>query len=564
MLSTLAISLTLALVLGLVSQRLKLSPLVGYLMAGMIVARSWMGGVDNATVEDFSHVGVVLLLFGVGLQFHFKDLLAVQKVALPGSCICMLLWCLAGGLICHAFAGESVGWAGSLMFGACLCISSTVVLTRVLEDTKLLHTPAGHTALGWLVVEDIFTIFLLVILPSIFGEQSLAPALGWLSVKLAALVFLVAFVGHKLMGKLFTHLARNSSGELFTLAVLAFALGIAVLSAYVFNASLEFGAFLSGMVVGQSRFAGRAASEALPLRDAFAVLFFVSVGMGFNPYSLLENWELALSATLFILLFKPLSAYFVIRLLRRPGSLGVVVGSALAQIGEFSFILAALSAGTYTILPQSVANVITGVAIISIILNAALYRFVPRLISAMERRGIGLPSLRDAHLPEESAERYRAIVVGYGPCGELLTRILQRYEMEVVVIEMNIDTVARLAAKGIPALHGDARLRTVLQMAGCEHAEALMITTPAAPAREIFDAARSLNPDIGVMGYTTYSSNARALRAEGAESVFSGEEEVALTLSNALLRRLGATEEQIAKQRREARALFQSSVSVQE
>lgn len=560
MIATLAIGLSLALLLGMLAQKLKLSPLIGYLAAGMAATNPWMPGIDSSMVEDFSHIGVVLLLFGVGLQFHIKDLLAVRKVAVPGSIACMAARTAIGALLCHAITRGAIGWEGSLMFGACLCVSSTVVLTRVLADNKALQTPVGHTAVGWLVVEDIFTIILLVLLPSLLGGAALAPALGWLAVKLAALVFLVAYVGRKLMGKIFTFLARNNSGELFTLAVLAFALGIAVLSAYVFNASMEFGAFLSGMVVGQSKFAGRAASEALPMRDAFAVLFFVSVGMNFHPSGFAEHWPLALSTLLLVLVVKPLTAHIAIRLLGKPRSLAVAVASSLAQIGEFSFILAAMAANTYHLLPAYVSNIITGIAIISITLNSILYRRIPNIIERLQQLGIAMDGKPDASaIPAIHSDRYRVIVVGYGPCGEILTRILLAHHLDAVVIEMNIDTVSKLAKEHIPALHGDARQRTILQLAGCEKAAAIFITAPGAPAKEIAAMARTINPDISVMANTAYSRHARRLREEGAQKVFSGEEEVALTMSTTLLRGLGASEEQISWQRAMARNIFSRS-----
>ncbi len=553
MIFTLVIGLVLALLLGMIAQRLRLSPLVGYLLAGMLAAQPWWGyPVDRHVVEEFSHIGVVLLLFGVGLQFHFKDLLAVRKVAVPGALICMTLWTGTGAIAYYFLGGAD--WVTAALFGMCICVSSTVVLTRVLEDNHLLHTPAGHTALGWLVVEDIFTIVLLVLLPVMFGGEALGPALGWMAVKLTLLVFCVAFLGKYVISRVLTYIARSNSNELFTLAVLVCALGIAVLSSYVFNASMEFGAFLSGMVVGQSRFASRAASDALPMRDAFAVLFFVSVGMGFDAMGLLEHWPLALGTLALTLLFKPLSSYAVIRLLRRPGRLGVVVGTSLSQIGEFSFILAALVAGTYKVMPWSAVNVITGVAIITITLNAALYRFVPGLIRAMEERGIGMAPQQPGHLiPPPAEDRDRVIVVGHGPCGELMTDILRSYDVDVVIIEMNIDTVVALQKKGVNAMHGDARLRSILSLAGVEKSQAIIVTSAAAPAQEIAEAARSLNPAISVMAHTRYMQNARRMRAEGTADVYSGEEEVALTMVGSLLRRFDATEEQVFNARKEAR-----------
>ena len=557
MIITLVIGLTLALVLGMLAQQLRLSPLVGYLVAGMLVAQPWWGHpVDSHIVEEFSHIGVALLLFGVGLHFHFKDLLAVRKVALPGSCICMVLWTGTGGLVYYLLGGPQADWLGGIMFGMCVCVSSTVVLTRVLSENRLLQTPSGHTALGWLVVEDIFTIIMLVLLPVLFGgdsQQSIGEALGWMTLKLVAMVFCVAYLGRKVIARVLTYVSRHSSDELFTLAVLVFALGIAVLSAHVFNASMEFGAFLSGMVVGQSKFASRAASDALPMRHAFAVLFFVSVGMGFNLSGIAECWPLALGTVLFTLLFKPVSAYFIIRMLRRPGSLGVIVGTSLSQIGEFSFILAALAAGTYGLMPLSAANVITGVAIITITLNAALYRFVPGLIRRMEDRGIGVVKTAGETIPPPSAETQRVIVVGYGPCGEITSDILRRNNIEVVVIEMNVDTVTRLQQEGVPVIHGDARLRSLLQSAGVEGAEAIVVSVTAAPADEIAEAARSLNPHIGVIAATHFIRNAQQMRSKGARAVFSGEEELALSMGAYLLHSFGAPDEQVVRERNHMR-----------
>ena len=333
MISTLAIGLSLALVLGILAQKLKLSPIVGYLVAGILAAQPWWGmPVKGEVVDEFSHIGVVLLLFGVGLQFHFKDLLAVQRVAVPGSVVCMLVRAAMGAVFYYWLAPGST-WMSASLFGACMCVSSTVVLTRVLADNKVLQTPAGHTALGWLVVEDIFTIVLLVLLPVIFAGQALLPALGWMTLKLTLLILCVAFLGRYIIEKTLTYVSRSTSDELFTLAVLVIALGIAVLSSHVFNASLEFGAFLSGMVVGQSKFSARAAGDALPMRDAFAVLFFVSVGMGFDAAGLLEYWPLALSAILLTLIAKPVAAYIVIRLLKRPSRMALVVAASLPGRG---------------------------------------------------------------------------------------------------------------------------------------------------------------------------------------------------------------------------------------
>ena len=554
MIFTLVIGLSLALVLGMLAQQLRLSPLVGYLVAGMLAAQPWWGEpVDAHVVEDFSHIGVVLLLFGVGLQFHLKDLLAVQRVAVPGALVCMFTVTVLGMLAFHFLGMGNVAWVNSLMFGLCVCVSSTVVLTRVLGDNRVLPTPAGHTALGWLVVEDMFTIVLLVLMPAIFGGQELVPALGMMALKLTLLVVVVALFGRKLIKQVLTYISRHCSDELFTLAVLVCALGIAVLSASVFNASMEFGAFLSGMVVGQSKFASRAASDALPMRDAFAVLFFVSVGMGFHLGGLLEHWPLALATLGICMLAKPLVAAIMVRVMGKPMRLSLMVGGSLSQIGEFSFILATLIAGTYHLLPMEAVNVITGVAIVSITLNAALYRFVPLLVHRLEERGIGVAESVNS-VPEVEEDRYRIILVGYGPCGELVDHVLRQHDMDVVVLEMNIDTVTRLHQQGRSALHGDASNRTILRMAGVEKAKAIIISSPGAPAVQIAGAARSLNPHIRVVAHTNYIRIAQAVARSGDAHVFAGEAEVALAMSSHMLRTLGATEEHVAREQEANRA----------
>lgn len=545
----LVIGLSLALILGILAHKLKLSPLVGYLVAGILAARPWWGApVDSHIVEGFSHLGVILLLFGVGLQFHLKDLLAVQKVAIPGSLLCMAV-SVGMGALAFQFVGGEQDWLSCLMFGLCICMSSTVVLTRVLSDNRLLQTPTGHTALGWLVVEDIFTILLLVLLPVIISGKELLPAIGSAGIKLTLLVVCIAFVGRKIIKKVLTYVSKSASGELFTLAVLVFALGFAVLASKGFDASMEFGAFLSGMVVGQSRFASRAASDALPMKDAFAVLFFVSVGMGFDIGGMLEHWELTLCTCAVAFLIKPLAAFIVIILLGKPLRMALKTAGALSQIGEFSFILASLIATQYHMLPPYAANVITGVAIITITLNAALYRFVPKLAHHLEKKEIGRKPKITGEVPIPTEDQHRIIVVGYGPCGEIMTDILRKYELDVVVLEMNIDTVHRLEKLGIPALHGDARRRSILRHAGAEKAKAIIITAAAAPAHDIAESARDVNPNIVVMAHTTYIRTAQLLRRQGAETVFSGEEEVALAMASCTLRTLGATEEQVTRER---------------
>ena len=311
---TLAGGLSAALVLGFITQKLRLSPLVGYLLAGIAVGPHSPGFVaDASTASQYAEIGIILLMFGVGLHFHLKDLLAVQAVALPGAIVQIAVSTLLGAAMALPFGWN---WQAGAVFGMAVSVASTVVLTRVLTDNRALHTPTGHVALGWLVVEDLFTILALVLLPALLdgtrGDSSLWSALGVITLKLAALVAFTLVVGQKLIPWLLGFVARTGARDLFTLAVLALALGIAVGSAEFFGASMALGAFLAGMVVGQSDFSARAASEALPLRDAFAVLFFVSVGMLLDPGALPEIWPLILVTTALVLLGKPLAALAVV------------------------------------------------------------------------------------------------------------------------------------------------------------------------------------------------------------------------------------------------------------
>ncbi len=554
---TLAGGLSAALALGFVTQKLRLSPLVGYLLAGIIVGPHSPGFVaDAATASQCAEIGVILLMFGVGLHFHLKDLLAVQKVALPGAAVQIAAATGLGVLVTHFFGWP---WAAGAVFGMAVSVASTVVLTRVLADNRALHTPTGHVALGWLVVEDLFTILALVLLPAVMARDagSVWSALGITTLKLGALVAFTLIVGQRLIPRLLEYVARTGTRDLFTLAVLVLALGIAVGSAEFFGASMALGAFLAGMVVGQSDFSARAAAEALPLRDAFAVLFFVSVGMLFDPSSLVQSWPLILATLGIVLLGKPLAALLVVLALGRPLRQAVSVAVALAQVGEFSFILAAMGTN-YGLLPPEASNAIIVAAILSITLNPLLYQRIEPLMHWLERRGIGVrpvaPLGGENAVPPPAEDRQRIIVVGYGPVGRNLSRILRQNNIEVVVIEMNIDTVHVLHERGEEVLHGDATQHEVLVHAGADKAQGIIVSSSGTPARDVLRTAREINPKIRGLVHTTYLREAEALHTDESAVVFSGEGEVALAMSIYLMREFGATEEQVEQERRRIRA----------
>jgi CPA2 family monovalent cation:H+ antiporter-2 len=385
---TLTGGLAAALILGYVTHRLGLSPIVGYLLAGIAVGPNTPGFIANRELADqLAEIGVILLMFGVGLHFHFRELLAVRRIALPGAVVQSLTATVLGALTARAFGWD---WTAGVVYGLAISVASTVVLTRVLVDNNDLHTPTGHIAIGWLVVEDLFTVVVLVLLPALAGGAEAGPgalplALAVAALKIGILVGLTFFLGGRLIPWLLAGVAVTRSRELFTLTVLVVALGIAVGSAKLFGVSMALGAFLAGMVVGRSDFSLRAASEALPMRDAFAVLFFVSVGMLFDPRYLLAAPGLVATTLAIILLGKPLAALGIVLALHYPVRVALAVAIALAQIGEFSFILASQGQGL-GILPDAATNALVAAAIVSISLNPLLYRLLDPLETRLSRR----------------------------------------------------------------------------------------------------------------------------------------------------------------------------------
>jgi monovalent cation:H+ antiporter-2, CPA2 family len=551
---TLMGGLTSALVLGLITQKLRLSPIVGYLLAGVIVGPFTPGFVADAHIaEQFAELGVILLMFGVGLHFHLADLLAVRKVAIPGAIAQIAVATLLGVLLTWAFDWSL---AAGLVFGLAISVASTVVLLRVLSDNGSLHTAGGHVAVGWLIVEDLFTVLVLVLLPVLAGERAagssrdIAIAIGIAVLQIAGLCVFTFVVGQRLIVRLLNAVAQTRSRELFTLTVLVLALGIAVGAAELFGASMALGAFLAGMVVGQSDFSARAASEALPMRDAFAVLFFVSVGMLLDPGALLENPGLVAGAIGIVLIGKSLAAFVMVRLLRYPVATALLVALALAQIGEFSFILARLGL-KLEILPPAANNVLVATSVVSITLNPLLFR----LLAPLTRRLATQPSVP----PESDASSHRppsgrAVVVGYGHVGQTVSKLLREHQIEPTIIELNHNTVATLRGNGVAAVYGDATQAGVLEAAGIATAGSLIFAASGTPPQEVIETARAINPELAILARSNYLSEVVSSRAAGADIVVSAEAEVAFAMAEHLLRRLGATPDQIDRARDELRA----------
>lgn len=560
---TLTCGLAAALVLGYVTHRLGLSPIVGYLLAGIAVGPNTPGFVaDKHLAEQLAEIGVILLMFGVGLHFHLDELLAVRRIAIPGALGQSLVATGLGVVVALMFGW---GWQAGVVYGLALSVASTVVLTRILADNNELHTPTGHIAVGWLVVEDLFTVLVLVLLPVLFGgggAAGLPLAIGIAVLKIGALVGLTFPVGGRVIPWLLNKVADTKSRELFTLTVLVVALGIAVGSALLFGVSMALGAFLAGMVVGRSDFSLRAAADALPMRDAFAVLFFVSVGMLFDPRGLIAAPDVAVATLAVVLLGKPVAAVALVLALGYPVRVALAVAVALGQIGEFSFILAALGA-TLKVLPDGATNALVAAAIVSISVNPLLYRAVgpieawaarrPRLWRLLTAR-VRAPGGATPRAVDTADPRYRAVVVGFGPVGRTLVRLLRENGIEPAVIEMNLETVRALRSEGAVAVYGDAAHPDTLKEAGVARAGTLILSASGLKgAEEVVKLARELNPKIRVLARTAYLRERAGLRAAGSDEVYAGEGEVALAMAESVLRELGASPDQIDRERERVR-----------
>src|SRR5436190_8977629 len=435
---TLSAGLIGALTLGYITHRLGWSPIVGYLLAGVLLGPHTPGFVaDRHLANQLAEIGVILLMFGVGLHFRLKDLMAVKTIATAGSVVQGAIATLLGALICVALGWS---WPAGIVFGLALSVASTVVLTRMLQDNNQLQSPAGRIAMGWVVVEDIRTVFVLVLLPVLFGNTpGLSLAVTLAAAKLIAFVALILIAGARAIPWILEKIAATHSRELFTLGVLAIALGIAVVSTNFFGVSMALGAFLAGVVVGQSDFSARAGAEALPMRDAFAVMFFLSVGMLLEPQQILAHPVLTAATLAVVLVGKPLAAFAIVMLLGYGINVGIGVAIALAQIGEFSFLVAVLGRDL-GILPEAMINPLVTTALASIILNPTLYR-------SLTKRGFG-PRIRESHAAKATVA-HRAIVVGYGPVGRTVTHLLLRRGIEPTIIEMNLETFRMLQQVGM-------------------------------------------------------------------------------------------------------------------
>jgi CPA2 family monovalent cation:H+ antiporter-2 len=544
-LMTFAGSLAAALVLGFLAHRLRLSPIVGYLLAGILLGPSTPGFVANhAVAELFAEIGVILLLFGIGLRFHLRELVAVWRVAVPGALIQSALSTAALALLLRLLGWS---WVSGIILGMAISVASTVVMARVLGERRDLHAQIGHIAMGRTVVEDLLTVAMLLVLPVLFApggnaDQSLAGALGLAALKVVGLVAVVVLLGRWVIPWVLERIAKTRARELFTLAVLVLAVGIAVGSAKLFGVSVALGAFLAGLAVGRSEFAARAAGDAVPMRDAFAVLFFVSVGMLFDPRSLVQ-FPLLIGVVLAVVVIgKPLAALLTMRLLGTPRATAIPVAAAFSQVGEFSFILGA-SARELGLIHDAGWNALVAASIISIALNPSIYRWARRHSATAAELAPVTPNPRPAIDPR------RCILVGYGPVGRIVERLLTDRGAQVTVIDLNLDTVRRLRASGRAALYGDVLRPGTLDEAGIATAGSLILSADVEDAAEIIRQARLLNPDLRVLVRCAHLRDAPALRRAGAAVVAAGEAEVGVALAEAVTASDGMDHGTAAEQR---------------
>ncbi len=554
LITTIAAGFGLALIFGFIAERLKAPALVGYLLAGIAISPSTPGFVaDIGIASQLSEIGVMLLMFGVGLHFSLDDLLAVKRIALPGAIVQMAV-ATALGIAIATWWGWSFG--AGLVLGLSLSCASTVVLLKALESRGILESMNGRIAVGWLIVEDLVTVLILVLLPSfatMLGGTSGTEAetvplwrtIGTTLLLVSAFIALMLIVGRRVLPWLLWQVARTGSRELFTLAVVAFAICIAYGAAALFNVSFALGAFFAGMVMRESKFSHRAAEESLPLRDAFAVLFFVSVGMLFDPAVLINEPMRVLGVVAIIIVGKSMAAMILVFILRYPLNTVLTVAASLGQIGEFSFILAGLGLSLGLMPAEGMSLVLAG-ALISIAFNPiAFAAIVPARNWMLKHSALARKyENRDdpyAELPMSTERKFlqgQVVLVGYGHVGERIANALNEQEIPYIVAEQNRELVQDLRKQGKNAVSGDATEPSVLIQAHITDAAMLVIAT-ADPlnVRQMIDTARTLNPDIEIVLRTRSEDETKLLRKDQIGTVFFGEEELAKSMTHHILQR---------------------------
>lgn len=518
----LTVGFALAFMLGYISQRLRLSPILGYLIAGYLIGPYSPGFVADITVaEQLAEIGVILMMFGVGLHSNWKNLIGVKNIAIPGA---------IGQTLIAAFLASFLvvlnGWTlgAGIVVGLAIGVASTVVLIRVLADNNLLETPQGHIALGWLIMEDFLTVIALILLPSIADWfKGIAPSFLNISLSIfyvlfsfGVLILIMYFWGERIVSNILINVARTRSHELFTLAVLALTFVIATGSAYIFGTSIALGAFIAGIVIGKTDVSHQVSANALPMRDAFAVLFFISVGMLFNPMIFMTNSFLLLGILAVVLIGKPLAAFLIVTLFGYSTRTALTIALALAQIGEFSFILAeeSLKLG---ILPDEGFDILVACSLLSIALNPLLFQiygvyekyqqdvslkhFNAKVLRDSSINFVRLFEIQKAHLP-------KVIIVGFGAIGQEITTMTEKMGFIPTIIDYNIDIISELQNRDREAVYGDASVPNILEIAGIEKAQLLAITlNEIEKTTAIIKTARQLNPAIRIIAHATSLSD---------------------------------------------------------
>lgn len=544
LITTIVVALVLAFALGVLAQRLRLSPLVGYLLAGVLIGPFTPGYIaDQGIANELAEIGVILLMFGVGLHFSLKDLMSVRAIAIPGAVVQIAVATVFGMAL-----GWSLGWpiGGQLVFGLALSVASTVVLLRALQERRLIDTERGRIAVGWLIVEDLAMVLTLVLLPALAGMlKGDAGSLGSLALpflitigKVVAFVAFMLIVGRRIIPMMLHYVAHTGSRELFRLAVLAISLGVAFGAASLFDVSFALGAFFAGMILSESELSQRAANETLPLRDAFAVLFFVSVGMLFDPTIVLREPLPVLATVLIIVIVKSAAAFAIVRAFGHPTSTALTISASLAQIGEFSFILAGLGV-SLELMPERGRDLILAGAILSILINPLLFAWLDRALA------------RDAAAPaqegEETAEPPREelpvtalkdhiVLVGYGRVGNLIGAALRAAGQPFLVIEDSAGPIERLRGEGVEALSGNAAAPGMLEAANVAAARGLLVAIPDGfEGGQIVAKARAIVASLPIIARAHSDDEVAHLKHHGANIVVMGEEEIA----KAMLAQLG-------------------------
>ena len=540
----------------MVASRFKLPLILGYLVAGVAIGPATPGFVaDHGVAMQLSEIGVSLLMFGVGLHFSVRDLLAVRRIAIPGALVQISVATLLGAIVAR-FWGADFG--PGLVFGLCLSVASTVVLLRALAERGQLETANGNIAVGWLIVEDLITVLALVTLPALaasFGGNSGSATEAtnvWASLlltvgKVGLFAVMMFIVGKSLIPRALGRVARTGSRELFTIGVLGIALGVAFGAQALFDISPALGAFFAGVIIAESDLSYQAGAETLPLQEAFTVLFFVSVGMLFDPAVLIENPIPVLLTLLVVMVGKSVAAAVIVLGFRYPVATALTISASLAQIGEFSFILVGLAVNL-EILHENARSIVVAVAILSIALNPAIFNTIapidrwlkrhPRVLAALER-----PKRRGDEIQPPAGLRNHVVMIGYGRVGAVVGEALQANRIPYTVVEIDRPTIDMLRGQGIPAVFGDAARPGILAHTNIRLARLLVVASPdSSQAQEIIKYAKKVNPRISICARTHTTEDEQTYKRLGVDDVVMGERELGLQLARYALVSAGRTE----------------------